>query len=126
MRNEICPTHDEVMDKGVCGWCSTGRKNDQGKLRWELLPADALEEVVRVLSKGAEKYESRNWEKGISYGRVFGALMRHSWEWWRRRRNDPEWGLHHLAHGACCILFLLTFELRNIEDLDDRPYEQSN
>jgi hypothetical protein len=26
-------------------------------------------------------------------------------------RLDPEWGLHHLAHAACCVLYILDHEL---------------
>ena len=33
-----------------------GRKNDQGKLRWSLVPWDGLEGVVKVLDYGAAKY----------------------------------------------------------------------
>lgn len=35
-----------------------GRKNDRidGKPRWELLPIEVMEEVVKVYTFGAEKY----------------------------------------------------------------------
>lgn len=33
-----------------------GRKDDQGKLPYHLLPSDAIEEIVKVLQFGAEKY----------------------------------------------------------------------
>ncbi|HKE56465.1 MAG TPA: dATP/dGTP diphosphohydrolase domain-containing protein [Pyrinomonadaceae bacterium] len=48
-----------------------GVKKDLGKLRWSLLPWDALEEVVKVLMFGASKYADRNWEKGMDWDRVF-------------------------------------------------------
>ena len=97
----------------------TGRKDDDNKLPWHLLPPDALEEILRVLQFGAVKYEPRNWEKGMAYSRLFSALMRHCWAWFRGERLDPETKLHHLAHAACCVLFLLTYELRSIGK-DDR------
>ena len=59
-----------------------GRKDDNGKLRFDLLPPDALHELVRVYTQGAVKYDPRNWERGITFGRVFAALMRHLWAWW--------------------------------------------
>ena len=34
-----------------------GRKDDHGKPRWDLLPWDEVEDVVKVLTKGAVKYE---------------------------------------------------------------------
>lgn len=97
-----------------------GRKDDQGKPRMELLPGDALNEIAKVLSFGAAKYTSRNWERGMKWGRPFGALMRHMWAWWQGEDKDAETGLSHLAHAACCILFLLSYELRKTGE-DDRP-----
>lgn len=63
---------------------------------------------------------ARNWEKGIAYSRVFAALMRHMWAWWRGEDKDAETGLSHLWHAGCCISFLIAFEQRGIGP-DDRP-----
>lgn len=54
-----------------------GVKKDLGKRRWSLLPWDAVEEVVKVLEFGAQKYADRNWEKGMDWDRLFDASMRH-------------------------------------------------
>jgi hypothetical protein len=98
-----------------------GTKYDQGKPRWDLVPPE-FEEVVRVLTYGASKYEARNWEKGISYGRLVAALLRHLWAWIGGERNDPETGIHHLAHAVCDGMFLLTFEIRGMKEFDDRAF----
>lgn len=100
----------------------SGNKDDGGKVRYELLPPEALEEVAKVLTFGAEKYGERNWELGINYSRVFGALLRHIWAWWNPLQpdKDDETGLSHLAHATCCVMFLLTFEQRGMTKLDDR------
>jgi hypothetical protein len=98
-----------------------GDKRDSGKLPLELLPLDALSAVAEVLRFGASKYAARNWESGIAYGRVFGALLRHLFAWWRGEELDSETGLSHLAHAGCEVLFLLAFVLRGRADLDDRP-----
>ena len=97
-----------------------GRKDDDGKARFDLLPPDALWEVVRVYTAGAGKYGDRNWEKGIRYGRVFAAICRHAFSWWRGERADEETGIHHLAHAAWNCLALLAYELRGMEEFDDR------
>lgn len=99
---------------------SEGKKFDEDKLPWHLLPPDAVEEIVKVLHFGAGKYGDRNWEKGMAWHRPFAALMRHMWAWWRREEADPETGLSHLAHAGCCLLFLLAYEKRVIGS-DDRP-----
>jgi len=103
-----------------------GRKYDDGKARFDLLPPDAIWEVVRVYTAGAGKYGDRNWEKGIRYGRVFAAICRHAFSWWRGERADQETGIHHLAHAAWNCLALLTYELRGKTEFDDRSnnYQQ--
>jgi hypothetical protein len=103
-----------------------GKKNDGGKPRWDLLPWDAVEQIVLVLTFGATKYEDRNWEAGIRYGRVFAAIVRHMWTWFMAKvtgnsDKDPETGFSHLAHAGCGILFLLSYELRGVSKFDDRP-----
>lgn len=98
----------------------TGKKDDGGKPGFHLLPDDALAEVQKVLDYGAIKYAPRNWEQGIAWTRVWNALIRHAWAWMRREPADPETGLSHMAHLACCALFLLAYEKRMIGS-DDRP-----
>lgn len=96
-----------------------GRKDDADKPRYDLIPPEALDGLARVLSYGAAKYAPRNWEKGMGWGRVFAALMRHMWAWWRGEKADPETGMSHLWHAHCCIVFLSTYEARQIGQ-DDR------
>ena len=55
----------------------------------------------------------------MDWGRVFGALMRHAWAWWRGENTDPETGYSHLWHVLCCAAFLVTYEQRRIGK-DDR------
>lgn len=89
-----------------------GVKNDDGKVRWDLMPSDALEEIAKVMTHGATKYGDRNWEKGMDWHRPFAACMRHMWAWWRGEDVDPESGISHLAHAGCCVLFLLSYWMR--------------
>lgn len=98
-----------------------GLKYDGDKLRYDLVPPEALEEIVKILTFGAQKYTDRNWEKGINYGRVYGALMRHLQAFWRGEDVDPESGLSHLSHAGCCLFFLLTYDRRGMVEFDDRP-----
>ena len=46
-----------MEDKGL-------RFND-GKSRYDLITPFALEQLAKVLTKGAEKYAERNWELGM-------------------------------------------------------------
>jgi dATP/dGTP diphosphohydrolase len=94
-------------------------KHDAGKAGLHLLPAVPLFEIARVLDHGAEKYGEYNWCKGFKASRLFAALMRHLWAWWSGEDNDSETGFSHLAHAACCLLFMM--DLRHTRLEDDRP-----
>ena len=98
-----------------------GVKYDTGKPRWDLLPPDALDDVARVLSYGADKYAARNWEKGMDWGRLSAALQRHLAAFSMGEDIDPESGLHHLAHMSCCALMLHALFLRG-DGTDDRSF----
>lgn len=99
-----------------------GVKHDQGKPRIELIPPELILATAEILSYGAQKYSSRNWEKGMNWSRPFGALMRHMWAWWNpfEPDTDEETGRSHLWHAACCIAFLIAYESRQT-GTDDRP-----
>ena len=99
-----------------------GRKDDTGKVRFDLLPPELLFAVANILTFGAKKYNDRNWEKGMSWGRVFGACMRHMWAWWSGEKADKETGYSHLWHAGCCIAFLIAYEARGVGE-DDRNKE---
>ena len=99
---------------------STGVKFDTGKTRMELIPPSLLEAVGGILTFGAEKYSDRNWEKGIEWSRVYGALQRHLNAFWSGEDTDPETGKSHLHHAGCCIAFLIEYETTHPE-LDNRP-----
>jgi hypothetical protein len=87
-------------------------KRDAGKLRWDCLPWSAVEQVVAVLTFGAEKYAAWSWPAvPDARARYFAAAQRHLAAWLRGEREDAESGLPHLAHAACDVLFLLAFDL---------------
>jgi hypothetical protein len=85
-----------------------GRKNDDGKLRYELLPMAPVDEIVRVLGFGAAKYDDDNWRRvPDAENRYYAAAMRHLSAWRQGENIDPESGRSHLAHAACCLVFLM-------------------
>lgn len=87
-----------------------GRKYDAGKLDWTLLPTTALIPVVQVLMFGAKKYSRDNWQRVPDpVRRYHAALLRHIFAWANGEDLDPESKQHHLAHAACCLLFLMWF-----------------
>jgi hypothetical protein len=98
---------------------TTGTKFDADKMRWDLLPWDAVEEVVYVFTIGATKYLPRNWENGMSWGRIFAALMRHIADFFiRGEERDKESGAHHLAAVAFGVLVIMAYSLRKTNTTD--------
>ena len=90
------------------------RKNDRkdGKLRWELLPLQTLEEVVRIYSFGAEKYGPNTWQNlDNGYDRYKAALLRHLVSYEKGETHDAESGIHALAHMAWNAIAMLHIAL---------------
>jgi hypothetical protein len=82
-------------------------KFDDGKLRWDLLDFSHVEDIVRVLTMGAEKYVDNGWKTvPNAQERYFAAMMRHLVAWRLEGPLDGESHLPHLAHAACCLMIL--------------------
>lgn len=96
-----------------------GRKFDSGKLRYDLIPVLAQEEVVKVVTLGAEKYDPENWKR-VPEGRrrYYAAAMRHM-EAWRKGEKQDEIGTHHIANAISNLMFILEKELQGIEDITE-------
>ena len=85
-----------------------GIKFDDDKPDYSLVPPNALEDVVKVLTIGAKKYDRHNWKNLDNLdNRYFAAAQRHMWALLKDESHDPETGVHHAAHAVCCMMFLL-------------------
>lgn len=96
-----------------------GRKNDRDKARFDLIPPEPVIELAHLFTVGASKYGERNWEHGMSWGRIYAAMQRHAWAWWNGEELDPEDGQHHLIAVAWCALVLHAYTVRG-KGTDDR------
>jgi hypothetical protein len=85
-------------------------KHDGGKLRYRLLPVNAVRELLKALEHGAKKYGDDNWHKCDDPLRYYDALNRHVEAWRDGEQADEESGLSHLAHAAACVVFMLGLE----------------
>lgn len=95
-----------------------GRKDDSGKLRYDLMPVDAERMVVDVLTYGAQKYAPENWRYvPDARARYYAATRRHMEAWRSGVMVDPETGLHHLSHAICCLLFQLQLDIEAANEL---------
>lgn len=108
-REKIQEQLDKSNNKDNKNNKNKGKKFDINKLRWDLLPYEAIEEVVKGLTYGADKYGDNNWkdvENGIE--RYFAALMRHLVAWRTGELIDTDSGLPHLSIAACNITMIIS------------------
>jgi len=94
---------------------STKVKLDEGKLRYDLMPFKALDEVARVLTYGINKYPEpeQNWyvnSTEVDLKRYKAAILRHLSRVMQGEQIDEESGLRHLAQIATNCLFLIELE----------------
>lgn len=95
------------------------KRYDKGKNRLELIPPSLLENVGKILTFGAEKYEDNNWMKGMKWSRCMGSLKRHLLAFEKGIDIDEESGELHIAHVIVNAMFLLEYSKTHPE-CDDR------
>lgn len=102
-----------------------GRKYDGGKLRYDLIPVLALEDMVKGLTFGTIKYDDNNWVK-VPNGRkrYLAAALRHIQEYRKGVLWDEEQNIHHLSAAMNNLSFIVEKDLRGWEDNSEEPLEE--
>ena len=97
-----------------------GRKYDGGKLRYDLIPVLALEDMVKGLTFGTVKYDDNNWVK-VPEGRkrYLAAALRHIQEYRKGNLWDEEQGIHHLSAAMNNLSFIVEKDLQGWEDVEE-------
>jgi len=102
---------------------STGAKRQAaaGKGLPSLLPGDALIEISKHLEAAAEKYGSRNWEKGLPLCSILDSLLRHIYAELAGDTSE-----NHARAIGCNTLFYIATKARIAsgllpKELDDMP-----
>ena len=85
------------------------RDKQAGKIRYDLIPPDALKRLAEVYTKGAEKYAPRNWEKGSPFSRVWASFLRHAMAYWLGEEDGED---DHLAQACWNLMTLMAYEER--------------
>ena len=90
-------------------------KNDfkDHKLRWDLLPLEEVEDIVKVFTSGSIKYGDNTWQ-GLEngYQRYKAAMFRHLLEYEKGTEFDEETGCRHLAQVAWNAISMLYLSKR--------------
>jgi hypothetical protein len=108
---QVLPWDSPKYDKAI--------KKDSDKPRFDLVDQEWLEEVAKAMTNGARKYDDHNWRKGFKFSRLIAAAFRHLNALAKGENDDPETGLSHAAHLACCSMFVY-WHILHKPDLDDR------
>lgn len=96
-----------MHDSGKRQEFDTGAIRDtaENKPRPDLASPFAEERVGLHLAAGAEKYDERNWEKGIPISRCIASMKRHIMQYQMGMRDED-----HLAAIVCNSQFIMHYE----------------
>lgn len=128
MRNEIdyvivMPKDYTVKDSGEHREFPTGAKRDKksGKGRFDLLPPATIHALAVHFQKGAEKYEGRNWEKGIAVSEYIDSGLRHTFQF-LDGKNDENHLIAAIWNLVCTYETILRIQSEILpESLYDLP-----
>ncbi len=95
-------------------------KYDGEKPRTDLVPPQSIMAAARAFTYGAKKYSPWNWALGMDWLRLYGATLRHLFQWLCGEKADSESGLSHLDHALASLMMLQCHEELKLGK-DDRP-----
>jgi len=98
-----------------------------GKPKLSLIDPYFQEQLGKVLTMGAEKYNSNDWRRGMPWTEVLDSLERHVLKFKSEDFDDldEESGIQHMAHVACNAMFLIWY-FKNRKEFDDRYKKEVN
>jgi hypothetical protein len=90
------------------------------------MPANVLLEAGLVKLHGDLKYGRFNWrEAGVRGSVYYDAAFRHIAAWYEGEDDDPDSGIHHIAHAITGLIVLRDSIMRG-NWTDDRPAPTPN
>lgn len=101
-----------------------GYKESMSKIKtgFHLIPAEWVWALADLLTKGAQKYSERNWERGMSRAQLLRAAKGHINKFEMGHTYDEETGTHELVSAAWNCLVLFSHVVRGIgKDDIERP-----
>ncbi len=108
----------EQISNAQSDLAQTEVKLDQGKLRYDLMPFDALDAVAEILTYGIKKYPKpeENWRVNSTkedIARYKAARLRHISMEAQGQVYDEESGMPHEWHIATNSLFIIALEKKS-------------
>lgn len=107
----------ELKDSGHRRKFDSGAVRDRakGKGRFDLITPFALTRIATIYEKGAEKYDDRNWEKGMPHSVFIDSAVRHINQFIMGLEDED-----HLAQAAWNLLAIMHLQYTHPE-LNDMP-----
>ena len=108
----------DLKDGGSRKVYSTGAmKEDTGKTpgkgAYHLLPPHPIRRVAEIYRRGAERYASRNWEKGVNISRYVDSGLRHFFQFIEGMEDEDH--LHQCFPSGTIISGPIAKEIQDIE-----------
>lgn len=97
------------------------REPSTGKGRYDLVSPFATRRLAKWYELGAQKYSSRNWEKGMPFSRYIDSAKRHL-DKFIMGMNDED----HLAAAAWNIFAIMHHQELGQMQFDDMPHYMSS
>lgn len=98
---------------------NVGKKNDQEKPDLSLIPKDALFEMAKAFTYGANKYGRHNYREGIEISRLLAASMRHITQFNEGEDFDEESKALHLGNSMAGLAMAI-YMYYNKKEMDNR------
>ena len=119
------PNLDFGLGEAAVAGDGGGLRYNSGKPLVELVDPDFILALAEHCTKaggpvgGPTKYPHRNWERGMSWTKVYGCLQRHALAWMKNEDFD-ETSAHHMIAVAWNAMVLYAYFVRG-HGTDDRP-----
>lgn len=110
---------ENISDSGArisYGEGKATREPSAGKGRFDLITPFGLARLARWYELGAQKYEDRNWEKGMPYSRCVDSALRHIDKFLMGMTDED-----HLSAAVWNLLCIIHFQECGMDDLNDLP-----
>lgn len=82
---------------------------NEGKNMLDLIPPVLIEEIGKILTFGAKKYDKYNYRKGMEWSKCVASLKRHLLSFENGIDYDSESGQLHISHVIVNAMFLLEY-----------------
>lgn len=85
------------------------RDTQEGKIRYDLIPPEALKRVGELYGRGAKLYGDDNWKKGAPFKRIYASIFRHLMAW--RMGEDDEDHLAAVIWNTMALIYYQEMQL---------------